>query len=47
MKLQTILKLPDCKVLVKGSPEREVIEGLLLRPSEHRYEQSSRPTASG
>lgn len=24
MKLQTILELPECKVLVKGNPEREV-----------------------
>lgn len=24
MKLQTILKLPDCHVLVKGLPEREI-----------------------
>ena len=24
MKLETILELPECKVLVKGNPEREI-----------------------
>ncbi len=38
MELQTILALPECKVLVKGNPRTEPFQSILLRPPQHRYE---------